>query len=416
MNTLTNEITQELLDAVGNPAGLEAVFQQHSHSKGPFYHALAQATASLTERFSTLAQKCKEAEKEYQQRQQQAKGTKQELASLEQGRAAKAKELAALEGQVKGKKELLDQAGALGGLGFGLGELAELHDMLAKVAASQGAKPEEAADLFFKEVERYQGIVSLELEAKRAGVAASKAKAEADRWQAEANAAEAKAKARKTSIDIAEKLLAQGVKESDLPQWTRILARAGVVPEGLAQALEQFASLEKLCHERQQQAEKLGGQVKELTSQVKALIEERQQVSAAIGAVRDKALAEIECTSRKTLQNLDALMVKTAEYRELERQAATLEHEIALARAFNSQEPGQWKQLPRRAVQELLTGLVLWSRADASHNPLLSSPPSYLSPQAYFYSVGSLRLEDVLVWALSGLLTEQERKALTGRA
>jgi len=99
MNTLTNEITRELLDAVGNPAGLEAVFQQHSHSKGPFYHALAQATASLTEHFSTLAQKCKEAEKEYQQRQQQAKGTKQELASLEQGRVARPKNSQHLRGR-----------------------------------------------------------------------------------------------------------------------------------------------------------------------------------------------------------------------------------------------------------------------------------------------------------------------------
>ena len=118
MVTLTEKIAQQLLDATDNPAALEAVFQQHSHSKGPLYSALAQATATLKGRFSTLAQKCKGAETEYQECHQQGKAAKEQLASLEKARAAKAKELAELEEKVKGTKELLDQAKALAGMGF----------------------------------------------------------------------------------------------------------------------------------------------------------------------------------------------------------------------------------------------------------------------------------------------------------
>ncbi|MCZ6580020.1 MAG: hypothetical protein O6840_00120 [Nitrospirae bacterium] len=49
--TLKATITQELLDAADDPLGLEEVFRRHSHSKGPFYGALAEATTQLQRQF-----------------------------------------------------------------------------------------------------------------------------------------------------------------------------------------------------------------------------------------------------------------------------------------------------------------------------------------------------------------------------
>ena len=47
-------------------------------------------------------------------------------------------------------------------------------------------------------------------------------------WQAESKIAEAKCKARKTSIEFADKLIAQGIKQNDLPHWDRIILKAGI--------------------------------------------------------------------------------------------------------------------------------------------------------------------------------------------
>jgi len=310
----------------------------------------------------------------------------------------------------------LDQAGALGGLGFGLGfglgELAELHDMLVKVAASQGAKPEEAADLFFKEVERYQGIVSLELEAKRAGVAASKAKAEADRWQAEAKLAEAKAKARKISIDIAEKLLAQGVKESDLPQWTRIMAKAGVGPEGLVKALERYTSAEMLVQSGQKRANELQGQVATLESQVKALTQERDGIQAAIQAVREKALSEVRQAGEGVATSLKDLDERVRELGDLREKLGELRAEAALAHALRSCDPELWRTVTPESILTLLGAAQTWAQA-RGFNPGLT-PPEKLQRTTLLSSWTTVRFSDLLQWAATGLVTG-ERKALAER-
>ena len=50
MTTLTQTITSELLDAVDDDGALKAVLQRHSRSKGPLYHALAQASSEMQQR------------------------------------------------------------------------------------------------------------------------------------------------------------------------------------------------------------------------------------------------------------------------------------------------------------------------------------------------------------------------------
>jgi len=48
--TLKERITQELLESIGDPAGLEEVLKRNSRSKGPLYLGLAQATTEIYER------------------------------------------------------------------------------------------------------------------------------------------------------------------------------------------------------------------------------------------------------------------------------------------------------------------------------------------------------------------------------
>ena len=50
MITKKKTITNELLDAVGDPSGLEEIFRHHRGSKGPFYLGLADATTQLQQR------------------------------------------------------------------------------------------------------------------------------------------------------------------------------------------------------------------------------------------------------------------------------------------------------------------------------------------------------------------------------
>ena len=115
MPTLTETIAQELLAAADEPSRLEAVLRQYGRSKGPLYHALARATALLTEHLTRLSHESKEAEKECRERQQHLRVAEQELASMEQGWATKAKELTAIDERLQERQEFPDQANKLAG-------------------------------------------------------------------------------------------------------------------------------------------------------------------------------------------------------------------------------------------------------------------------------------------------------------
>ena len=76
--TLKQTITQELLDAVDDQGGLEDVFRRYSHSKGPFYLGLAEATFQLELRFNEAVQQAFEAKSQKQDRQEQRDSLKEQ--------------------------------------------------------------------------------------------------------------------------------------------------------------------------------------------------------------------------------------------------------------------------------------------------------------------------------------------------
>jgi hypothetical protein len=457
--TQTEDIYEKLLAAAGDPVAIEEVFHNYGNSKGPFYAALAKATASLQEQFHDISQKCSDADMSYQKKQEQINVADQQLTGINQSIDGKTKEITLLNNKIDEKQTLLDEAKMIAGLGFGTKQLVQLREALSKMAATQGVKPVEAAAIFFNQIVNYHNLISLELEVKGAHVAAEKAKANMEFWQTEAKTAEAKSKARKTAIDFADKFIAQGVKQNDLPHWDRIITKAGVKPEQLANALEQHGSVEKLYQHRQEEVKTLVIKIIGLTNEVKTLTGERQQISESIGILRKEALAELVKMSQKTLQNIDDQAMKSAQsincqqqniakaieavrqdsqtsieaiskkvledmqlfvnqatqYAVFERQAGVLSQELIVARALKSQDPEYWKKVPFHSVREMLNGIVLWSRAGGDHNPALLKPSYPLTSKisSYSYYANSASLNEVLEWAVANICSDDERITAT---
>ena len=177
--TIKENITQEFLDSAGDPARLEQIFRRFGHTKGPLYGGLAQATSQMELRFEEAVSEVFEAEAEKQ-------GLQQQLDSLREQKQELGEDIHSLDlrllsdreehGQVQ---ELLDRAQALTQRGFGQEELNRLYDLLAQVAAAQGEPPELGVAQFFQTVERYERVVSFDLETTRAGARVAQAEADA---------------------------------------------------------------------------------------------------------------------------------------------------------------------------------------------------------------------------------------------
>lgn len=429
MATLTQTITEELLAAARDPGAVDAVLRQHARSKGPLYLALVQATSTLAARLSALAQEEKafqqrraeaqrQAEQEEQEKTQRLQALREELAGIEAAVADRHGELDRLGRQVDQHRALVDRAERLAGLGFTTDHLERLHGLLAELAASQGASYQDAAARFFSLVGQYGQVASLELETKRAGVLAEKARADADRWLAEAGAAEARCQVRKTSIDATERLLAQGVKERDLPQWARIVDRAGLQPEDLAGALEQVGSLEALVQEREKRKAALQSELAQLERQVKTFQAEREglhravqalrdEVLAAVHSARQKALAEVQGAGQALGATLQAMDARVQEFGKLREQVGDLRAEATLARALRRDEPDLWRKVSTPGALMLLEALLTWSEVHSFDPELL--PPAALQRTIFLSPWTRLHFTDLLVWASVGLAAEGPR-------
>ena len=160
MTTLKKTITLELLDSTHDSAELQEVFQRHKNSKGPFYLALADATAQLQQQFGQVCEDVSQAETRIDDLRTQfdALEVKAERAQEVIDRAGHA------EDQLAGAKELLERVDWLSQRGFGLEELDRLYEIMGKIAADHGLPPEEGMAQFFQTLQRFEQVVSMELE------------------------------------------------------------------------------------------------------------------------------------------------------------------------------------------------------------------------------------------------------------
>ena len=166
MTTVTQTITEKLLDAIQDPVVLQAVLKEYSHHKGPLYSALAQATSVLTHKLTATAQQCKELDIKLQKRQQQIQEREEKLHSLDQQAAVQSSKVASLEIEVQESTTLLDKIKALAGLGFGPDELGKLHHLLMN-NIPEGVKPQDAISLFFEFVDAYPHLAAVDGEVQK---------------------------------------------------------------------------------------------------------------------------------------------------------------------------------------------------------------------------------------------------------
>jgi len=254
--------------SVDDSAALEGVFRRYSGSKGPFYLALAEATANLDELFRDTAQEIAAKNDQKEKLEVELDAQLEQHADMEGEVQIQRRQLEQVQAELGEAQELLDQANNLAQLGFGEKELTRLFQLLVQVAANQGAPPEEEVAQLFRTVERYERVVSLDLEATRAEARAEKARAEVERWQAEADARKVQSKARISVIDLVDDLLDKGVKGDDFVGWAAIIDKADVTVEELAQSLEEYSNIAALSADRQRRAEELQTERTELEAQV----------------------------------------------------------------------------------------------------------------------------------------------------
>jgi len=419
--TLKQTITDELLNSVADPGELEEVVRKYSRSKGPFYAALAEATSQLLNRLGKLQQQTTATEERQSSLDQQVESLVGQIVRIEKRIQERRPKVEQADAMLKGVQELLDQADTLKKAGLGEKELSRLHQLLAQIVAKQGLHPQEGVVQFFETVASYEQVVSLDLETKRAEVRAASAKSEAERWQAEAQTREARTKARVSSIDLLEKLLSQGVRAQDLPHWQAVLTQAGVTAENLSGSLEKYGSLEAFTSQKREQAKELAKQAGKLEIQVKALTEQRDNAKTAVEAVREHALTKVEQAGQQLAKEMkeagelaqtliEDIAVCGINYGNLRSEHADLLEYIQVAEILKSADPERWQLLPRDTIQRLLLGVALWAQAEG-RDPKLP-PPGAIRGRTLIPSYCEISVADALIWAMSGVFTEEERQAL----
>ncbi len=402
VTTLKETIFQELVDNVGDPDRLEEVLIRHRASKGPLYLGLAQATSLLEHRLKDVAERTVVA-------QQRLEGKERALTSLDDQAKKKQEELKALDQQRRQAEEraskvndLLKEAAALRGMGFGEKELARLSSFLGDLAASQGLLPAEGLAIFFAFVDRCKDMVDFELETKRAQNAALKAKSDLERWESSARAAEAKSKLRMATIDLAESFVAKGVKEKDLTHWNTIVTKAGVAPEALAASLTKYGSLDVASQQRTTEIQRLTDESTRLNTEVTALQKQRKETVQAITVVRDQSLAAVRSLQQEALR-----------YGELQRKAGTLEEELEVAKAILHDDVDRWRKMDPRLAHTVLVGLTVWARSQPTD--ARSAPPDVIADRNPGVRWTQVLASDLLYWAWEALFEGPRIKRLQGK-
>ena len=407
--TLTEQITERLLDAVEEPDGLDAVYREFSKSRGPYYQALSNATAQLQEQFEATAQENEGLTAHRDLLTEQVAALHDQQSGLEELVQNLASEVLTAEQSLDEAHASLDWIEKLARAGFGKTEFARIHELLGQISAENGGLPEAGVSEFFKFIERFEQVLSLNLEATRAESRAAQSKAEAERWEAEANAREVQSTARISVIDLLEGLLNLGIKGQDFAAWSAVIEKAGVTVEELAVALEAYSGIEALSAARQARADELQSEVSGLEAQVTALAQDRDDAHQAIVAVRDIALGEVNVAEKQARKHINTLFRDATNYGDLKKEAAELGELIDAARVLKSRDLELWKSLPREVIQHALMGSIIWAGGEG--RDIQVQAPSAVTQVNSLLTYMNLSLSEVLVWALSGVLTDGQKRA-----
>ena len=417
--TKTEQIIEELL-ACSDDSEVKLVMAEYAGSKGPLYNALSQASARLRHRLDAARKQNSDAEDQRDLLARQVKALQTEQPRLEAQVNLLEERVFEEEVRLGEVHELLERGKRLEDAGFIEEHLEHLRGMLAQIAESQELPVEDVLTQFFDAVNRYGPLVSLELEIKKAEQRAEAARAEVERWESQARLTEERCEDREAAIDSVQRMLAEGIAEDDMILWAPVLQDAGTTVGELAEHLKRYGSLEALTRTRRTEAEELQAHIPLLKAEVQALSEQRSNAEAGIHAVQEEALDEIGEAGRQAAnvitkageqaqEIVQSLNIAGARYADLREEVAVLTGYVELGRAFSTEDPEVWRELPKEVIRHAIKGIIAWSRVEDRNVQL--PPPGLLKFKAGAWT--RLTPAELLTWALLGTFSEEERLALS---
>lgn len=319
--TLTDEIYQELMDGLRTGMDYDKVRLKWEGSKGPFYNALqrvfADAAAELAKASSDLnaaLQKSGEAQQrlavlEAKEKEiaTEVKAKTDERESLEQLTGNARKNLQKVNSELAKKKGLLNQAGELQEMGFGLKRLRQLYVSLAAIGTKRGLKAKEAMAGFFSDLEDYDAKVGFEREIRRLDTIAETSRSEARRWQAENETLKRAYAEMRDAVNAMESLMKLGVKTEHILAWNKIVEVVGGV-EQLNRDLGRYKSAKETLAAWDKEAQRLTLKRDELTGEVSQLEMHRAEIQGAITTLSKVGVDEIKATKEEALFGVTAVI------------------------------------------------------------------------------------------------------------
>jgi chromosome segregation ATPase len=184
------------------------------------------------------------------------------------------------------------------------------------------------------------------------------------------------------AVDWAEWFVRRGITDKAVAGWQAVGQALGLTAEnlaqGLADALQQFGSLEAVIQAKAAERDALAADIAKLTAANAALREEQATIRAGLEAVAQEgrtritraektatAAIEAERTQTRTaMAHLDARMAATLDkLAALEREAAELQKHVGWARALASRDQNQWQGVEPEAWAALVWHLARWIEA-----------------------------------------------------
>ena len=417
---LTDLIEQELLATLRGDGDPKAVLERYAGSKGPLYAALARATAKATAVFTDARRRLREAEARRLSIEGEVIAAENRAAQADRRVKAAERQASVASSRVAAHQGLLQRVQDLTGAGFDEDALTTLGETLARAAKADETTPAEAVRAFLAAAADFAAIADLKREAREAEGRARAAEADAERR-------ERSAKVRKIAVDWAQWLVRQGVTVQAVGAWRSAAEGLGLSAENLAgtltAALREFGSLEAACQAKAAERDALGSQVEKLKAANAELQAEHRRIRAALDAVAADGSARVAAAEARAVASIEAVgaqyhaslreagerMAETIRhFAEVQREAAELEQYVRWARALESRDTEEWRDVEPEAWAAFLWHFGQWVEAVAV-NPEVTVPDALRKPiedQAKYPSLcGPVRvpLLALTAWLAEGL-------------
>ena len=427
--TQTDEIYHELMDGLRTGVDYEKLYLKWGGSKGPFYNALQRVLADAGTEFGRVSSELRLIQEKITEAQQKLTALldtqreveneveikRREEESLDEHAGTARKHMRQLESEIKSRREVLDRADELRGLGFDLKQLQRLQQLLVEIGTKRGLKAKEAIAGFFSDLEDYDAKVGFEREIQRLDTVAETSRLEAQKWQAEKEALERAYKDKKQVVNAMESLLRQGVKPEHISVWEESVQAAGGA-EGLSRDLARYKSVRESVAAWEKEIKRLDLLRAERSGEVNALEKRKAETQGAVTVMAKAGIAEITTSKDTAMSELRGLVEEVRNevkaYTELKAESVRLEKELVCARYLAASDEALSKAPV--SIAEVLIRTVTRHCMARGVNPRVPVP-ELLNSESVFYSFyGGVQLLNLLGWVAAGLATataEENRSA-----